>query len=67
LIESVLRDFPRIAFLEVDMVAEQKRAVALGIRMSPTWVFDDKIIAVGIPAGETLRMLLEELIHDKTH
>ena len=66
-IKSVLKDFPQVEFREVDMITEQKRSVILGVRMSPTWVFDDKIIAVGIPAEQTLMMLLEELIHDKTH
>lgn len=64
-IKFVLMNFPQIEFREVDMVVEQKRSIALGVRMSPTLVFDDKIIAVGIPAEQTLRMLFEELIHDK--
>ena len=65
LIKSVMKDFPQVEFREVDMVAEQKRSAALGVLMSPTLVFNDKIIAVGIPAEQTLRMFLEELIHDK--
>lgn len=65
-IETFLKDFPQLTYREVNMVANQKRATALGVRMSPTLVFNDKIIAVGIPAKQTLRMLLEELIHDKT-
>ena len=67
LIQAVLKDFRDVSFKDVDMAAEQKRSVVLGVRMSPTLVFDDKIIAIGIPPRETLRMLLEELTHDKTH
>lgn len=63
-IRSILKDFPHVTFREVDMMAEQKRSAALGIQMSPTMVFNDKIIAVGIPDEQKLRTLIEENIHD---
>lgn len=65
-INSVIKNFPQVTFQEIDMVEEQKRSAMLSVRMSPTLVFNDKIIAVGIPAEQTLRTLLEKLIHDQT-
>lgn len=62
-IDSVLRDFPEISYRELDMIVEQKRTKQLGISVSPTLVFDEKIIAVGIPESKTLRQLLEEKMH----
>lgn len=64
LIEAVLEDFRTVSFKEVDMVSEEKRALSLGVRISPTLILDRKIIAVGIPAEKTLRILLKENIHD---
>lgn len=65
-VNSIIKNFPQVAFREVDMVEEQKRSAMLGVRMSPTLVFNDKIVAVGIPPEQTLRTLLEGLIHDRT-
>lgn len=65
-IGSVLKDFPGISFREVDMVTEKKRAQKMGIRMSPTLVFNEKILVVGIPEREVLWKMLKEQIceHD---
>ena len=64
LIETVLKDFPSVTFKEVDMVREEKRALSLGVRISPTVVLDKKMIAVGIPTEKKLRVILKENIHD---
>ena len=67
LILDALKDFPQVSFREVNMVANCKRTSSLGVKMSPTLVFNDKIITVGIPRTEELKALLQKAIKESTH
>lgn len=60
-IQKVLRDFPDVFFQEVDMleVPGRTKAAEMGIRMSPTLVYNGKIAFIGIPSEKKLRELLK--------
>jgi len=65
LIQKVLQDFPGVSFREVDMLQEPGKASEIGIRMSPTLVYNGKTLSVGIPSEVKLRELLRAEIEVK--
>lgn len=58
LIQKVLQDFPNVSLREVDMLQEPEKASKIGIQMSPTLVYNEQILFVGIPSEAKLRELL---------
>lgn len=58
-IQKVLRDFPDVSFREVDMFREPRKASEIGVQMSPTLVYNEKILFIGIPSEAHLRALLK--------
>ena len=58
-IQNVLQDFPDTLFREIDMLEEPGRAAEMGIRISPTLVYNGKILFIGIPSEQKLRELLK--------
>ena len=57
-IESALTDFPEISFNEIDIIKDRQKAEAVGVKMSPTLVLDNKVLCVGIPPSRDLEKLL---------
>jgi len=64
LVLDVLKHFPQVSFREIDIVAERQRASSLGIKISPTLVFNDKTISVGIPSVEELGHILRKALKE---
>lgn len=67
LVLDVLKNFPQVSFREINMVAERERANSLGIKMSPTLVFNGRIMSVGIPQSEELEKLIRKEMRGSVH
>jgi len=58
-IQKTLEDYPDVSFQIIDMLDCPDKAQAAGVMMSPTLVFDGKIISIGTPEEKMLRGILQ--------
>ncbi len=66
-IEDVLREFPDVSFREINMLEHTDRAQIVGVKFSPTWVFNGEVILVGMPQREELVALLWCKLKGRSH